>query len=150
MRRLPRGFTLIELVVVIVILGVLAISVLPRFFDRQLFEARGFHDETVGLLRYGQKSAIAQRRTVCVSFGSSSASLSIASQANSDTCDLGLAGPTGSVPFSIQAASGIAYSSTPDDFRFDSRGHASTGQSIQVAGVNEAIVIEAATGYVHP
>lgn len=149
MKRSAHGFTLIELVVVLILVGVLAISVLPRFFDRQLFEARGFHEQTAGLLRYAHKAAIAQRRTVCVAFGPASASLSIASLPNSETCDAALAGPTGTAPFAIQAPAGIAYAATPDDFRFDSRGRASTGQTIQVSGVNEALVIEAATGLVH-
>ncbi|WP_045224792.1 prepilin-type N-terminal cleavage/methylation domain-containing protein [Methyloterricola oryzae] len=149
MHRRSGGFTVIELVVVIVILGVLAITALPRFFDRQMFEARGFHDGTLGLLRYAQKAAIAQRRTVCVSFGASSASLGIASAAGSATCDLNLAGPDGTAPYSLHAPGGIAYSSTPSDFSFDSWGRASSGQTIQVHGVNEPIVVEAATGLVH-
>lgn len=149
MDRPARGFTLIELVLVLVILGVLAIAVLPRFFDRRMFEARGFHDATIGLLRHAHKSAIAQRRTVCVSFGAANASLSVASVPDSETCDLALAGPAGETPFAIQAPAGIAYAATPADFRFDARGRASAGQSIQVEGVNEAIVIDAATGLVH-
>lgn len=149
MRRAACGFTVIELVVVLVILGVLAISVLPRFFDRQMFEARGFHDATLGLLRYAQKAAIAQRRTVCVSFATSRASLGIASTAGASACDLDLAGPTGNLPESVQAASGTGYSTLPSNFSFDSWGRASSSQTIQVAGVNEAIVVEAATGLVH-
>lgn len=33
MNRQPRGFTLVELIVVIIILGVLAVSLVPRFFS---------------------------------------------------------------------------------------------------------------------
>ncbi|HZW22007.1 type II secretion system protein, partial [Noviherbaspirillum sp.] len=62
------GFTLTELIVTLVILGILAIAIVPRFLDRSTFDSRGFHDETLAILRYAQKTAIAQRRNVCVAF----------------------------------------------------------------------------------
>ena len=37
-----RGFTLIELIMVMVIVGILAVFVAPRFFDAGLFRSRGF------------------------------------------------------------------------------------------------------------
>ena len=45
------GFTLIELVMVIAMLGVLAVFAAPRMFNSGDFYARGFHDETLALLR---------------------------------------------------------------------------------------------------
>ncbi|HXV12337.1 MAG TPA: prepilin-type N-terminal cleavage/methylation domain-containing protein, partial [Burkholderiales bacterium] len=40
-----RGFTLVELVVIIAILGVMAAVIGPRFMGRDAFASRGFHDE---------------------------------------------------------------------------------------------------------
>jgi len=74
-RRDEGGFTLIELIMVIVMLGILAVFAAPRMFNSEDFYARGFHDETLALLRYAQKTAIAQRRTVCVDFSASSITL---------------------------------------------------------------------------
>ena len=59
-----RGFTLIELIMVIVLMGVMSIFAAPTLFNSNDFYARGFHDQTLAFLRYAQKTAIAQRVAV--------------------------------------------------------------------------------------
>ena len=154
-----RGFTLVELIIVLVLLGVLAVVAAPRIFNTGDFNSRGFHDETLGLLRYAQKTAIAQRRTVCVSFpGGNSALLRIASASAVTSCDVDLIGPKGQTPGKITAKSGVAYSTAPLTVHFDGLGqplNASSGlalsaaRTIQVTGAANAITIEPGTGYVH-
>ena len=61
-----RGFTLIELVMVIVLVGVLAVVAAPRFADSGDFDAVGYAHRLEGLIRYAQKTAIAQRQLVRV------------------------------------------------------------------------------------
>ena len=160
-----RGFTLIELIMVMVMLGVLAVFAAPRIFNSDDFYARGFHDETLGLLRYAQKTAVAQRRTVCVSFPTTgSATLSIAANAPTPTtptptCSpaLPLIGPRGESPATIPATDhGASYNGLPGNFNFNG-----LGQPMSTAGVllgtqtviqiNNAsnVFVEAVTGYVH-
>lgn len=58
-----QGFTLIELVVVIIIIGVLSVSVLPRFFSSSGFEEYAYRDEIATKLRAIQLRAMQQAGT---------------------------------------------------------------------------------------
>ncbi|NJA88221.1 type II secretion system protein [Rhodocyclus tenuis] len=148
-----RGFTLVELVVTLVIVGILAALVLPRFTGRTGFEERGLRDETLAALRYAQKSAVAARRLVCVTFTANSLSARIAANFGDADCAAGvpLPGPGGS-PLLVSANGTAAFSSYPaSGLSFNPFGDASAAQSITVQGLpaNLAITIEDGTGYVH-
>lgn len=141
-----RGFTLVELVMTIALVGILAVVALPRMFDRDAFEGQGFFDQTVSVLHYAQKAAIAQRRTVCVAFESNKISLRIASTFGSNTCDMYLEGPDGTTGFVITARSSITYQAVPVNFQYTSSGSASVSQVIGVTGITKTINIDANTG----
>ncbi|WP_338761243.1 prepilin-type N-terminal cleavage/methylation domain-containing protein [Massilia sp. METH4] len=79
--RLPRlrtgqfGFTLVELILVLVLVGVLGAIAAPRFFDRQVFDVAGYSQQVTALIRYAQKQAIAQNRNVFVRLDGASVAL---------------------------------------------------------------------------
>ncbi|MBZ5756909.1 type II secretion system GspH family protein [Pseudomonas sp. S5(2021)] len=54
-----RGFTIVELIMVIVILGIISAVAAPRFFDRKVFDERFYFEEVLSTVRYGQKLAVA-------------------------------------------------------------------------------------------
>ncbi len=61
-----RGFTLRELLVMLVIIGILARVLMPKLSLIGTLDAAGYADQTEALLRYAQKAAIAQRRWVAI------------------------------------------------------------------------------------
>lgn len=60
------GFTVVELVTCIVLIGIVGAVVAPRFFDNQAFSERGYIDEVAFSLRYARQVAIASQCNVAV------------------------------------------------------------------------------------
>ena len=58
-KRRQTGFTLVELVTSIVIIGILAAAIEPKFIGNQTFSERGYADEVAAALRYAQAVAVA-------------------------------------------------------------------------------------------
>jgi MSHA pilin protein MshC len=141
-----QGFTLIELIMTMVIIGILAVFVAPRFFDVNVFKSRGFADQVQASLRYAQKEAIAQHRVVCVAFTGNSITLTIGANA---TCGTPLLSPTGGA-YVVSAPSGITFAGVPTGFSFNALGQPTNApQTIYINGATNGITIEAETGYVH-
>jgi len=134
-----HGFTLVELVVTLILIGILAVAVLPRFANQSDFQARGFQDETRALLRYAQKSAIAQRRNVCVTLSGTGVTLTID---NGGSCNGALTLP--SVP-----RGGTGLSATVAGFKFQPLGDTDQATNIVVTVAGTNITVDPRTGYVY-
>lgn len=152
-----KGFTLIELIMVMVIIGVLAIAAIPRFADRQTFEARGFHDQTLAMLRFAQKTAVAQRADVFVNVNGATSTLCLTYIAdinctNSTPLQIVL-NPADQQKFSKTAATGITIAASASPFSFSALGKPDTDEAVAVSitgdGVTRSITVERETGYVH-
>jgi len=155
-----RGYTLVELVTVLILVGILAAFVGPRFFDLEVFQARGFYDEALSILRYSQKTAIAQRRAVYVNLQPTAITACYTSSFPCSVAD-GVPGPYGEKPYSVQAGGGT--SATPGTIIFfDALGRpynasdivpnstftANLTLTITGGGNTRTITVERETGYV--
>jgi len=160
--KIHSGFTLVELVTVVVILGIISVVAIPRFFDSGTYDSRAFHDQVISTLRYAQKAAIAQRRFVCVTFTANSVGLTYGTNSNCATGNGFLASPSGA-PY--PASTQVTFSPTPTNFSFDCLGRPrNMGMNTGVCGNTLAVLtadqkvlfgnadpitISYETGYVH-
>lgn len=62
------GYTLVELIVVLTLVGILLAVALPRLAGTRAYQAEGFHAEALAAVRYGHKLALASGCPVRVTF----------------------------------------------------------------------------------
>ena len=62
------GFTLVELVIVIVLMGILSFYAVPRFVGFAEFKSAGFYQEVVSATRYAHRLAVGRGDSVAIRF----------------------------------------------------------------------------------
>ncbi|PHS68900.1 MAG: hypothetical protein COB23_08290 [Methylophaga sp.] len=141
------GFTLIELILVIVILSILSATALPRFFSNQGFNERALFDDTLNAIRYAQKLAVATGCQTRFSVNENSYSV-----LREDTCGSGLfAGNLAAFHPATGAAgytgsqSGVTLTATQANTTFNALGEADMNNIIAIG--DRQITVVAATGF---
>ena len=115
--RRAGGFTMMELVLVMVLIGVLAAIGVPRLMGDNTMAAAAFGDQVVSALRTAQKSAVARRRLVCATVGGSAVTLTISPSSTALDCTTPLNAETYST-----SASGVTATVTPSTLFFQPNG----------------------------
>lgn len=158
-RGAAAGFTLVELVTVIGMVGVLAAFAAPRFVGTTAFASRGLYDQAQGIVRYAQKIAIAQRAGNAphplIYVVVTASGISICYDA---ACAAPASDPSTGSPLAVSAPAGGAVTLAPvTTFSFDGGGMPSFGSQLEIqvsssetGDVNRSFYVEATTGYVHP
>jgi len=152
------GFTLIELVMVLLIIGVLAVFVIPRLDLLRGFDEIGYRDKVRGTLEFARKSAVAQRRNVNVNLSGNDLILTVAADvpegAAGTTYGRALVLPSpdrlcaGQPVNQVCAPDGITLTG-PANLQFSPLGRPSAAATYTVGGaVPEVITVEAETGHV--
>ena len=148
-----RGFTQVELVVVIMLVGILAIVAGPRFVGRDAFDARGYADGFLGALQYARQQAVAMRRTVCFTAQANGYALT-RGQAPGDTCTVALASPDGSGDYAANTPGAVSITghgatALPYTVTFSPLGRPNAAAGFRVSGdVDRCIAVEAQTGHI--
>lgn len=144
------GFTLLELISIMVVLAVLAAVALPRLDSSATFRELQFHDDVVTVLRYAQKTAVSHRRLVCATIAPGSVTLSIAAANPAAACAQGLAGPDGKAPAAQRPSSAVSLASLPagplyfqpsGDVTTDGAGTAAANFTLTLTGQPDVTVV---------
>lgn len=147
--KASHGFTLVELVAVIVIAGILLAVAGPRFFRADDFTARGYQDAAAAFLRHAQKLAVARHATLTVLADAGGLTLCASATTPCPAADQ-IPGPDGATPYQLETPSGITLTASAASFSFDAQGRPSGGVTLTLTGGGtRTLQVEAETGYVH-
>ncbi len=144
------GFSLFELIIVIVLLSILSVFALGGLFDQDKFAARGFFDDTVNAVRFAQKLAISTGCEVGVAISAAGYQLS---QRGPPDCATGAF-----IPVKNPANRGNNYLNLNSGFSlspvtsitFDARGIPLSGSdaTITISGTSYSFEVDGQTGLV--
>lgn len=159
----PRqsGFTMVELVVTMIVIGILAAVVVPRFSLLSGFNDVGYRDKVKATLEFARKSAVAQRRNVRVLLSGNSLSLKV--ELATPEGDEGSPGSYQDLPLPttdsacggaanmICAPSNVTITAGPATLTFTSLGRPSAASyTYTVHGdADQVITVSTETGHVH-
>jgi prepilin-type N-terminal cleavage/methylation domain-containing protein len=140
------GFTLIELVMVIAIIGAMAVFVLPRWLDLSMWRLRAFGDELQAQMAAMQRLALLQRRPVTATISPTGVAFAYVSGASLLQLDC----PPEASPCIAEAGTRSV------TFNASNSGRASTSTGVALpitvsfGGTATSYVIEAQTGLFRP
>jgi len=176
-RQISTGFTLVELIIVIVLLGIVSVTALPKLLGKAGAEETTTQDQMISVLRRMQNQAMQQTSAAfChqllltqTQLGAPNINPCDAVPANTQLTTA--ANPDSGLQFRLDANSGIvlrvfnhanpasgAVQTLPFSFRFNSLGQAvdnsrarfQNGLNIQIAGAVTYSVCVESEGYIHP
>ena len=118
--RAVAGFTLIELVLVVAILGILAAVMGPKFFSVSDVQLHFFRDDTLSAVRFAQKLAVARGCSVQVTTSANAYTLNGQDGCSGSSFTQSVADPgTGGPGYTGTAPTGVTLTSTLSPILFE-------------------------------
>ena len=134
-----KGFTLIEMVTVIVILGLLAVVMIPRFLSPSDFESRTTSDTLISALRQAQQLAMSKAPAANVSITTDNSNKRIRityTEGGTQTID-------------VSIAANITITTTTIAFAKSGEANIAGQQTITIGPTNPRSVCVETSGYAH-
>ena len=138
-----NGFTLVELIVVILLIGILSIFAAPKFVNDDSFKARGLADEIVTAIRHAQRLSMTrgENHRVIITTTSYTVEKFVSSVSSP------VRHPDGNATFNKSFPPNIVTSAAT--IEFDRIGRPIPNNLIKIELVSFTVQVEEETGYVH-
>lgn len=152
--RKVRGFTIVELIAVLTIVGILAAVAAPKFIGSDAFEARGAYGTLQSALRLAQNTAIAQRTLVYAKLNTSTRVVTLCYDA---ACTTGVIDPVTKAAYSKTLPGSVTLTASANPIIFNGLGQETSNTTVTITLQNNVvatepartIIIEPQTGYVY-
>ena len=153
--RSARGFTAVELITVLVLVGVLAVVAMPRMDSAMSLRGPAWRDQVQAALMHARSQAQGHRRLVCLTLATGEVRLAIASANPASACDTPLTGPDGDARWAVdssgivltQSPAGTLYFQPDGRITSDGAGSSAINTTVGVAG-ETSLQLTGETGHV--
>lgn len=151
----PRGFTLVELLVVVLMAGVLAVVVVPRLDLSLGLRGAAWRDQLVAAAHTARSVSNGHRRLVCMVVATGEVRLGVASANPATSCDGTLSGPDGDARWAVDphqlavtlSPAGTLYFQPDGRITSDGAGTSAVNATLTVTG-EAAVQLTGETGHV--
>ena len=150
-----RGFTMVELIAVLLLVGVLAVVALPRLDGTLGLRGTAWRDQVLAATLQARSLATGHRRLVCLTVATGAVQMAMATANPASSCNTTVPGPDGDARWAVDPAS-LAVTVSPagtlylqPDGRITSDGAGLTAVNVSIAIAGEtALQITGETGHV--
>ena len=144
-----KGFTLTELIMVLVLISIVATIALPRFFGRASFDERALFDDTLNAVRYSQKLAVATGCKIRVTFDNSRYQVLHENSCGSDsfTNQLAVKHPADPDQGYTGSQANVVITAANDSTTFNALGQAEANNTIIIGNRQLSIIAETGFSY---
>ena len=144
---LQCGFTMVELITVMVLVGVLAVVAMPRMDAAMSLRSAAWRDQVQAGLLQARSLSQGHRRLVCVSVATGEVRISMASINPASSCNTTVSGQDGDARWAVDPHN-IAVTVTPSGTLFFQPDGRITSDGAGTSTVSTTIVVTGETGLV--